>query len=117
MAVVAAFAAAPGDSSPIPSGWSNFFHVPVFFGLTLLWYTAFCRLGFSRWVSVISASALILLFGLAIELHQMNVPARYASRRDLALNGLGVGLAMLAGPLSSVLSACRNGMRFGGRPR
>ena len=108
MAVVVAFGAAPAKSIPIPSGWSNFLHLPAFFGLTLLWYIVFCRLGFSRWVSVLTASAFTLLFGLALELHQTSVPGRYPSRVDLGLNVLGVGLAVAIAPFAHTLPAYWN---------
>jgi VanZ family protein len=103
MAVIYALSSIPGKGELeglakialwVPPQIQNFLHIPLYAGLTLLWFWVL-----SLWIGhrqVIFAVAFLLTaaYGVVDEFHQLHVPGRYASLTDIALNMLGAGLAI-----------------------
>ncbi len=115
MVVMFLLAASQDIEVPIaPLPW-NYLHVPAFCGLTLLWDEVFIRWGYKSRRALMAAAALAFLFGMVIELSQLHMPGRYASRADVVLNVIGIGLALLIAPFLMTRSALRNRRRGGGK--
>lgn len=100
MIVMFSVASVPNMNIGVSSRAWNLLHVPAFCGLTLLWNIVFGLAGLRARVAALGAAGIALLFGLAIEWHQLSIPGRYASRLDLALNLVGVGLGLAVTPVS-----------------
>jgi len=66
-----------------PPAIQNLLHVPVYAGLTWIWWRAFAR------TAVLWAAAIATSYGVLDEIHQMYVPGRFASVTDALLNAAG----------------------------
>lgn len=86
-----------------PPAVQNLLHVPVYAGLTWLWWKALAppmpatRAG-RRTGRVLAAAAIAVGYGVLDEIHQMYVPGRFASVTDALLNAAGAA-AVVAGIL------------------
>jgi len=70
-----------------PPSVQNLLHVPVYAGLTWIWWRALTTpkpLAKAGWAATIAIS-----YGALDEVHQMYVPGRYASVTDALLNAAG----------------------------
>ncbi len=70
----------------------NLAHIPLYAGLTILLVGLIRGWGVSHRKSVVIATVIAMLYGVADEWHQSFVPGRFASLTDVLLNGVGVGL-------------------------
>ncbi|MHC4108651.1 MAG: VanZ family protein [Planctomycetota bacterium] len=68
-----------------PPAVQNLLHVPVYAGLTWVWWRALRK---TR-AAVLWAAAIAIGYGLLDEVHQMHVPGRFASVTDALLNAAG----------------------------
>jgi hypothetical protein len=95
----------PGEvdpESPLLSGiisWTppavqNLLHIPLFGILAWLWYRTLYSINMQHGLALITAFLLAAGFGVFDEWHQLDVPGRYASFTDIALNCAGVLLAL-----------------------
>ena len=71
-----------------PPAVQKLLHVPVYAGLTWLWWRARKGRTDSR-TAVLVAAAIAVGYGVLDEIHQMYVPGRYASVTDALLNAAG----------------------------
>ena len=80
--------------SVIPPKLQNLLHVPLFGGLAWLWHWSLR--GWLPGEARLGTIAFLLAAGYGIldEFHQMMVPGRYASATDVALNILGIVVAL-----------------------
>ncbi len=70
----------------------NLAHIHLYAGLTSLLVRVIRGWGVSHRQSVVIATVIAMLYGVADEWHQSFVPGRFASVTDVLLNGVGVGL-------------------------
>jgi glycopeptide antibiotics resistance protein len=77
-----------------PPALQNLLHIPLFGILAWLWYRTL-RCWFASPRVLLSSSFLLAAgYGAIDECHQLQVPGRYASLTDIALNTLGVLLVL-----------------------
>lgn len=105
MAGIYGLSSIPGDIDPeeasiygiiawTPPALQNLLHIPLFGILAWLWYrTLRCWIE-SRGIVLCLSFLLAAGYGAIDEWHQMQVPGRYASLTDMALNILGVLLML-----------------------
>jgi VanZ family protein len=78
-----------------PPSVQNLLHVPVYAGLTWIWWRALAtpkplaKAGRQPRVTVLGAAAIAISYGVLDEIHQMYVPGRFASVTDALLNAAG----------------------------
>jgi len=73
-----------------PPAVQNLLHVPVYAGLTWIWWRALTtRKPLAPRVTVLWAAAIAISYGVLDEVHQMYVPGRFASVTDALLNAAG----------------------------
>jgi hypothetical protein len=77
-----------------PPALQNLLHIPLFGILAWLWYRTLRCWSESRRVLLSWSFLLAAGFGAIDEWHQIQVPGRYASLTDMALNSLGVLLVL-----------------------
>ncbi|MHC4973921.1 MAG: VanZ family protein [Planctomycetota bacterium] len=71
-----------------PPAVQNLLHVPVYAGLTWLWWRSLKGKTSPR-PAVLCAAAIAIGYGVLDEIHQMYVPGRFASVTDALLNAAG----------------------------
>ena len=73
------------------------FHVSEYLALTLAWWRALHGLtpGAGRRLQLAGASAIAFLYAISDEFHQSFVAGRHGSARDVAIDSIGIGLALL----------------------
>ena len=72
----------------------NLLHVPLFGLLTWLLYRTLDAWNIQHRLALTATFMLAAGYGVFDEWHQLNIPGRYASFTDIALNGTGVVLAL-----------------------
>jgi len=78
----------------VPPTLQNLLHIPLFGVLAWLWYQTL-RCWFTSQRVLLSLSFLLAVgYGVIDEFHQLQVPGRYASLTDIALNTLGILLVL-----------------------
>jgi len=77
-----------------PPAVQNLLHVPLFGSLAWLWYRTLSCWFESRMVLLSWSFLLAAGYGAIDEYHQLQVPGRYASLTDMALNILGAVLVL-----------------------
>lgn len=95
----------PGDIDPespllssiilwTPPATQNLAHIPLFGMLAFLWHRSLKP--FIKNSRLLPGAAFLITtgFGIADELHQLQIPGRYASLTDVALNVLGAFLTI-----------------------
>jgi hypothetical protein len=70
----------------------NFLHIPLFGGLAYVWLKSLLKLQTST--PLLLAAAIAVAYGIIDEWHQSFVPGRYASAVDVALDSVGIALAL-----------------------
>ena len=104
MAALFLLSSIPGDASTdtlvgkvfqwVTPGWQNLLHIPLYAGLTACWLWATAGYPLAQRYRLGIALVLTLLWAVVDEAHQMQIPGRYGSLTDLALNLLGAMLAI-----------------------
>ena len=74
--------------------WQNLLHVPLYAGLAASWLWALASHPLHRRARLSIALLLTLCWAVLDEAYQMDVPGRYSSLTDMALNALGASLAV-----------------------
>jgi len=77
-----------------PPAIQNLAHIPLFGMLAFLWHRSLNPLIKNSRLLLGTAFLLTTGFGMADELHQLQVPGRYASLTDMALDALGAFLTI-----------------------
>jgi len=92
----------PGTETDAPSllqrlspTWQNLLHIPAYAALTLSWFWALTPLINSVRRSASVSVSITVLFALLDEYNQSTVPGRTDSLLDVALDAVGVVLALL----------------------
>jgi len=83
-----------GIISWTPPALQNLLHIPLFGILAWLWYRTLGCWFSSRGVLLSLSFLFATGYGVVDEYHQLQVPGRYASLTDIALNVLGVLLVL-----------------------
>jgi VanZ family protein len=87
----------------VAPGVQNVLHVPMYFGLCMLWCRSLSWARLAPIWRVSLAAGLAVVYGAVDEAHQLYVPGRYASYTDVALNAFGaLGAAWWIGARGSV---------------
>lgn len=78
----------------MPPELQNLLHIPLFGVLAWLWHWSLR--GWLPAAPPLGAIAFLITagYGIVDELHQLNVPGRYASLTDIALNTLGAAISL-----------------------
>ena len=95
----------PGDIDPespllssiilwTPPAIQNLAHIPLFGMLAFLWHRSLNPFIKNSRLLLGTAFLLTTGFGIADELHQLQIPGRYASLTDMALDALGAFLTI-----------------------
>ncbi|SFF94532.1 VanZ family protein [Neptunomonas qingdaonensis] len=87
----------------ISPGFQNLLHIPLFFGLALTWIYALEKHIKSNYLTLLTAFALSMLYGIFDEFHQIQVPGRYGSISDLLLDALGAVLIFLTPLIKKII--------------
>ncbi len=93
-------ASRPGDAVPISSWWmslvTNMLHIPLYGGLTVLWFLSL-RSGATPISSAVYLLTAALVMGSAVvdEVYQASIPGRTGSVFDVGLDALGMVLIFL----------------------
>lgn len=90
--VVSWLALTPSPPHTLDTGWDKLNHMLAFTALAV----SACFSGSVSPRRLVAAAALLLAFGGAIELLQMQVPGRDAEWADLLADGVGLAVGMLA---------------------
>lgn len=73
-----------------PPAVQNLLHVPVYAGLTWIWWKALASpKPAAKAGRILAAAAIAAGYGILDEIHQMHVPGRFASVTDALLNAAG----------------------------
>jgi VanZ family protein len=76
--------------SLIPNSIQNLLHIPLFAGLSFSWIWAFNPPHIKAHQKSAALLLICISFAMLDELHQLNVPGRYASVSDLILDTIGI---------------------------
>jgi VanZ family protein len=102
MAALLLISSLPGTEDQAPAlmerltpSWQNALHVPAYGVLTLSWFWALFPVMDSSRRAASLAGAISLLFALLDEYNQSTVPGRTGSLTDVALDTLGILLALV----------------------
>ncbi|WP_305042303.1 VanZ family protein [Geoalkalibacter sp.] len=79
----------------VPPSLQNFLHIPLYGLLTFLWFGALAAWGVGPRSRLLLAGLIALGYGLFDEWYQLSVPGRFGSLTDVALNLVGILLALL----------------------
>lgn len=113
MGLIFILSSIPGNSSDpdtlleqsliwITPNLQNLLHIPLFFGLALTWIYSLNNIIKNHLLVLVTASFLSTVYGLLDEIHQTQIPGRYGSISDLALDTLGAILIFTI-PLIKIL--------------
>ncbi|SDM57399.1 VanZ like family protein [Geoalkalibacter ferrihydriticus] len=79
----------------MPPTLQNFLHIPLYGLLAFLWFGALAALGVAGRKRLMLAAFIAFTYGILDEWHQTTVPGRFGSWTDVALNSVGIFLALL----------------------
>lgn len=79
----------------VPPSLQNILHIPLYGLLTFLWFGALAAWGMGARRRLPLAALIALGYGLFDEWYQLSVPGRFGSLTDVALNVVGILLALL----------------------
>ncbi len=104
MAGIFALSSIPDDGTPETLGeqmlqWAtpalqNLLHLPMFGGLAAAWYWALRPIIGGRRSTLIGAFLITGAYAIFDEWHQLQVPGRFGSLTDIALNLIGISIAL-----------------------
>jgi VanZ family protein len=101
MAALFAMSSIPGKTMEVTPGlrlvtpqWQNLLHIPVFGGLTLVWFWALQSGLRAKKRGAYTALVFTIVYACVDEAWQTRIPGRLGSLTDLGLNTLGALLAL-----------------------
>lgn len=98
LSVIFWFSSQPDLKSELDTYWDFIFrkiaHMSEYFVLAYLAFRAFCQYGFPKGAILIHAAFFSLFFAAVDELYQTNIYMRNGSLRDVAIDGMGIIIAI-----------------------